>query len=491
MMSSETWTADFVIVGTGAGGATAARVLSDAGFEVLMIEEGFPVPLETRRESFVKVMAQSFRDLGTTATSGAHPIPILQGRCVGGTTAINSGIIWRLPSDVRQAWRHDFGLSELMDDTKLDQTFETIERELHVDPTASAVIGENARLMAKGAEALGLGGKPTSRNARSCQGSARCIQGCATGARQSMDVSYVPAAIAKGATLKTSCRADHILIKGKQALGVTGYIMTTPKRRFTAIARRAVIVAGGAIQTPLLLRRSGLRGRVGDGFMSHPGSAVVGRFAERVGMGFGATQGYEVPLRERGYKLESLALPPEMLAARLPGAGPVWQERLRALGHYAQWCVQVRMKAVGKVRASLLDGSAKVSYEPTLDDLFRLREALTLLCKMMFAAGALEVYPGIAGVPAVLTRIEDVKQVEQAPLALSSYRLIASHLFGTVGAGACRSRHVLGPWLESHAVKRLYVMDGSALPTNLGVNPQHTIMAMAWRASERLANQAA
>ena len=105
-------------------------------------------------------------------------------------------------------------------------------------------------------------------------------------------------------------------------------------------------------------------------------------------MGFGASQGYEVPMRDRGFKLEALALPPDMLAARLPGAGKEWQERIGALGHFAQWGGNVRMEAMGRVRSSWLDG-VSVRYEPTANDLAKIKEVLLLTGRMMLAAGAI------------------------------------------------------------------------------------------------------
>jgi choline dehydrogenase-like flavoprotein len=228
---------------------------------------------------------------------------------------------------------------------------------------------------------------------------------------------------------------------------------------------------------------------VGERFQAHPGAAVVGRFKDPVAMGQGATQGYEVPLRDRFMKLESLSMPPEMLGARLPGAGPAWQERLGQLDHFAQWCVLVRMEAHGTVRPTLFGtgSDAAVSFTPTALDVSRLREGLATLCRMMFAAGALEVYPGIAGLPPVLKDAAEVALVEGYDLKARHLNLMASHLFGSACAGRDPARSVVGQDLQAHALPGLYVMDSSVFPTNLGVNPQHSIMGVVWRAAERLA----
>ena len=103
--------ADFVIIGTGAGGATAARVLAASGCSVVMLEEGPWLTREDRPRDLLRAMGAAVRHFGTQATVGSTPIPLLQGRLVGGSTAINSGIIWRMPEDVRRQWIDEHGLA--------------------------------------------------------------------------------------------------------------------------------------------------------------------------------------------------------------------------------------------------------------------------------------------------------------------------------------------------------------------------------------------
>ena len=485
--------ADYVIVGTGAGGATAARVLSEAGLSVIMLEEGPLLRPDERPRGLLDAMAQSMREIGTVATSGAAPFPLLLGRCVGGSTAINSGIIWRMPDEVRSGWSERYGLAELLDERALSRIFAQLEDELEVAEIDPSVRGGNARLMEKGSAALGLTGRPIRRNAKRCTGSARCLQGCPQGARQSMDVSYVPRAVKRGARLHALARATHIVVADGRAQAVEGELLDETRRacgRFRVVGRRGVIVAAGAIYTPLLLRRSGIRRLVGDGFQAHPGAAVLGRFPEPVGMSFGATQSYEVPLHAQGLKLESLSLPPELLASRLPGVGRDWQRRLRQLDYFAQWAAVVRMQARGRVRSALFGGPS-VRYEPLREDVQKLKQGVALIVRMLFAAGAEEVYPGVARLPEVMTRPEQADLILDPKVTRRDFHLMASHHFGTAAAGSDAARSVVGPGLQCHDVRRLFVMDASALPTNIGVNPQHSIMAVVFRAAEWLANESA
>ncbi len=484
--------ADFIIVGTGAGGATAARVLSAAGFSVLMLEEGPALAPHERARALLDAMQQSVRDFATTTTAGSAPFPLLQGRCVGGSTAINSGIIWRLPDHVRDQWHRELGLGELLAEPALHRAFDTLERELGVGDVSRELRGGNGELLAVAAARMNLPGRPIRRNAPNCEGNARCLQGCPIGARQSMDMSYVPRALADGAELWSSCRATQVEIRHGRAVGVQGEVIEPSTQRrlggFRVHARRAVILSASALATPVLLAASGIRRNVGAYFQAHPGAAVVGRFATPVEMGFGATQSYDVPLHDRGYKIESLSLPPELLAARLPGAGAVWQERLAHLDQFAQWCSVMRMEAVGSVRRGILGGT-HVRYEPTARDVQMIKESVALIVRMMFAAGAIEVYPGVAHVPEVMTDAAQADLILSHGLTRRDFHLMASHHFGSARAHGDPAHGVVNEQLQTHEARGLYVMDGSALPTNIGVNPQHTIMAVTYRAAERLANE--
>jgi choline dehydrogenase-like flavoprotein len=288
-------------------------------------------------------------------------------------------------------------------------------------------------------------------------------------------------------------RATRIALRDGRAYAVEGELREAEEaapQRFRFAARRGVIVAAGAIYTPVLLRNSGLRGLVGERFSAHPGAAIVGRFAEPVGMGFGATQAYEVPLHADGFKLESISMPPELLASRLPGVGADWQRRLEELDRFAQWAAVTRMRALGQVRPTLT-GGVRVRYEPLAEDVQRLKQGLSLIVRMMFAAGALEVYPGVAGLPEVFTRPEQAESILDASVRRRDLHLVASHHFGTACAGADPRRSVVDARLECHQLPGLFVMDASVFPTNLGVNPQHSIMAVVFRAAEWLANRSA
>ncbi|MBI4348239.1 MAG: GMC family oxidoreductase [Elusimicrobia bacterium] len=482
-------TFDWVIVGSGAAGATAARVLADTGASIAVLEEGPRVETREFGDTIWPAMRTMFREQGAQVARGRAFIPVVQGACLGGSTVINSAIMWRLPDDVWEPWKTEYGLGDALPLKDLHAAWDRIEGELGVRPVAEDAWGAN-RWMQEASAKLGVSAAPTRRGDAGCKGSARCLTGCPHAAKQSMHVSYLPYAEKRGATLVASAKAERVVLDGGRATAVAGRLRGGPglgPRPFIAHARRGVIVAASAIQTPQLLAASGVRsGHLGLHFQAHPGGAMIGVFDRPVNMWFGATQGYDADhwRRELRAKIETISLPPEMVFARIPGAGRRWVREIARAGHMLLWAVQLRAYARGRVRRGAF--GADIRFDPEPRDMENYRKALRRTADLLFAAGAREVRPGIFGFPESLAPGE-AEKLEQAPLDPRCYSMILSHLFGTARMSAEPGDGVVGTDFAVHGTKNLYVVDSSIFPTNLGVNPQEAIMGVAWLAARRLA----
>jgi choline dehydrogenase-like flavoprotein len=337
---------------------------------------------------------------------------------------------------------------------------------------------------------MGFAAAPMRRYDNGCTGSGSCLTGCARAAKQGMSVTYVPWALALGARIVTSCRVVRVEVRGGRAVGVVGEAARQVRLR----ARRGVFVAASTVQTPNILRRSGITSRdLGRHFQAHPGLALGGLMDRRVDMTFGATQGAEsIHFRKTDrFKLETIAMPPELAAARIPGVGADLAERMEQLENVAVWAAQIRAEAEGTVTGGSWTGAHDtVRFTMTENDIRTTRKACALLARMLFEAGAREVWPGIYGVPYVLTSIDQAKLVEDGPLDPRAYSFIATHLFGAARMGPDPRTSVVGADFACHQAEALYVVDSSIFPTNLGVNPQHSIMALARLAASRAAADA-
>ncbi|WP_394820824.1 GMC family oxidoreductase N-terminal domain-containing protein [Pendulispora albinea] len=488
---------DFIVVGSGAAGAVAAHTLVSAGHSVAIVEEGPWVKTREFGEDVHGALRRMLRDSAMQAIEGRSFLPLLQGRCVGGSTVINSAIAWRTPEDVLDDWAARFGLGKTLTMRELEPHFATLERDLHVQAVELDVLGNNNGLFLQHARTRNYQAGRMHRYDNGCRGSARCFNGCPTAAKRGMSVTYVPAALKRGARIFTSCRVDEVLCRFGRAVGIQGRSTSSDpwratNRRITLTARKGVVLAASTVQTPVILQRSGVRAMaLGEHFQIHPGLGLAGRFDTPIRMEFGATQGAESIhfRRSHRFKLETIALPPELVAARLPGAGAELTNRLADYGNIAIWAAQVRSQAQGTVRPAW-GGGARVRLTLTDADMVATRTACTTIAELLFDAGAREIWPGIHGVPSVLTSRADIKLIAEGPLDPRAYSFIATHLFGAARMGPDPRSSAVGLNFAVHGTERLYVVDSSLFPTNLGVNPQHSIMAIARLAASRIAERA-
>ena len=283
----------------------------------------------------------------------------------------------------------------------------------------------------------------------------------------------------------------RILFAGRQAVGVSGRFRDPGTRRsggpFQIRARKGVLIAASVTWSSVLLRQSGVTlPALGKFFRSHPGSGAFGVYDEPVDMNIGATQGWASTAfrNEPGLKLETLSLPPEMVASRLSGGGAALVKKISEYRHLALWVMAVRAESVGEIRRGFF-GRPVVHYELNPADMDRMRKGLAVVARTHFAAGAKRVIPGVYGLPYSIGP-DEVKLLEEGPLDPRAYIGVMSHLFGGCVMGKDPASSVVDDSGRVHGYKGLVVCDASVIPSNLGVNPQHTIMGLARTFAERL-----
>jgi len=478
---------DACVIGTGAGGAPVAKELAEGGMTVAMLEEGERFTAEDFNGRPREMTAVLYRDAGQIATLGNVPILLPLGRTVGGTTTVNSGTCFRTPAAVLDTWREDFGLEELTA-AALDPYFRRVERILNVTQVPPDIAGRNALVVKRGADALGWSGDFVFRNVRGCVGSGICNFGCPTSAKQHTGVTYVPRAWEAGATTYSGCRAERIEMSGGRARAVEA---RTSGGGLLRVECDAVVVACGAIHTPLLLRAQGLgtgSGQLGRNLAIHPATAVRALFDERIDMARGVPQSYYIDeFAGEGIMLEGAAGPPDYAAMSFPFTGEHHRELMLRYPHISQFGLMVSDASRGYVTRRA--GALAIRYDLNREDVATFRRGIELLCELYWAAGAEAVYPPVAGVPEL--RAGNMEPLRRADLRASQLTVMAFHPLGTARADARADRGVVDARLKLHDAENVYVSDASAVPSSIGVNPQITVMALATRLAYRLLGKAA
>lgn len=473
---------EVVVVGTGAGGAACAYELASRGRAVLMLEEGDHHRRDAMLGRTQPMVKKLYRDHGMTIALGNVGIPVFAGRAVGGTTIINSGTCYRAPERTFRRWREQLGLVGYSS-ASMDPYYARVEAMLRVEQARFELTGGVGRVVARGAEKLGMRHAPVRRNAPDCDGQGVCCFGCPTDAKRSTNVSYVPAALERGAQLVTAARVDGIEVVAGRARGVTARLGSGKRLRVRA---EAVVVAGGALMTPLALREAGVcRGSpaLGKNLSIHPATKVLALFDEAIDMAHGIPQGYSIDeLAEDGIMFEGGSVPLDVLGLGVPWVGSRFVDLMERYRNLALFGFMIEDGSRGEVRPGPL-GSPLILYNMSRGDAAKMKRAMAVMCDVFLAAGARKVFPMVPGMEE-LSSAAEVHELRRMHLPPSAFDVTAYHPLGTCRMGTDPRASVVGPDFETHEVERLFVADGSAVPGPLGVNPQMTIMAMALQAGE-------
>ena len=474
-----TLTVDAVIVGAGPGGGSTARVLSEGGLDVLVLEEG---PSASRfRPNYPHTARFHMQESGAMVARGKAMMPIAAGRGVGGGTLINSALSFRAPDAILDGWAELLSTPGLSS-AAMKLIYDEVAAIIGVGVTPDAVAGENNRMIVRGINKLGFDGGLAPRSTPGCTGCGVCYFGCPTRGKASADLTFFPRAVDAGCRIQAEVRINEVLTERGRAVGVRGFAIHPETRErggvVTVFAKRIILSAGG-IGTPRLLWTTGLGrslGPVGEGLHVHPGSTVIAECDHQVEMWKGATQGAychhpDLP----GVLPHTFSAPPEACLIAAGFVGPRWQEGLALLPNLCGMLVMVSDKGTGRVRA-FPDGRADLTYEFAPEDITRIRRGLVEVARVLQAGGAGRLYVPIHGVPPT-----DTPEQLEAALSdrdIADFTLYAAHPMSTCRMHTDPEKGVIGPDGQAHNLPGLYISDASVFPSSLGVNPQLTTMAM-------------
>jgi choline dehydrogenase-like flavoprotein len=479
--------AGLCVVGSGPGGATAARAAAEAGLDVVVLEAGpltTPGEMNQREEDMLPRLYWSAGGR-TTTDRGVH---VHQGRGVGGSSLHNINLCKRIPVEIRERWHRDRHLEHLPP-AAWDALYAEVEALLAVGPVPEAMRSRHNELLKRGTEALGWAGGPLSHNRTGCIGSGFCEVGCAFDAKNNALKVMIPAALKAGARVVTHAQAVRLVHRDGRVTGVEAAVIDEVTRRpvgsLTVDADR-VCLAASATATPALLRRSGVPdpgGETGRTLRLHPGVAAAGDFDDPVRAWEGIPQSWECTqwldfapdAEHRSWIIPAFAHPMG-LATLIPGHGAAHREVMARYAHLAVFSAMLHDRTTGTV-APRGELNLSIDYRPSPEDRRELLFGLAACARLLFAAGARRVLLPAAK-PVILERGGDPAAALPADFEPGDIDLTAVHPMASVPMGDDPRVAAVDSRGKHHHLAGLWIADGSLFPTSIGVPPQLSIYAL-------------
>jgi choline dehydrogenase-like flavoprotein len=466
---SDQMSTDVVVIGSGPGGAVASTVCAENGRSVLLLEEGENLPLESAPHFSREEILQKYRNAGITVAFGGAKIAYVEGRCVGGGSEINRGLYHRIAPDTLERWRSRFDVSGLSPDEMVPHFLEC-EKTARVEYLPGNAPPMSMRLH-QGAKNLGWNSLEVPR-LYSYGGVGRA------GRKQSMSETFIPRFQAAGGRLISNTFVSRINRSGGKWRVSAMHAPKGQTSRQIEVSANEVIVACGAVQTPALLRRSGITKNVGNSLRFHPMVKVVALFDDEVNLPGELDPVHQVKEFEPQFSMGCSVSNRPALALALAAHPDHVEEVNRNWRRMAIYYVQ-NMGGCGIIRNLPFFRDPFVSVKQSAADLTQLATGLKRLLEVIFAAGATTAYPCVTGYP-VLHSAGEIAQLPEA-LTPAHSNLTSVHVFSSCPMGENKALSAVDSYGRVHDVDHLYVADASVLCGPTVVNPQGTVMAVAHR----------
>lgn len=464
---------DVLVVGSGPGGANSALKLAEAGYDVLMVEEGDSVNNRDVKSYSLEEMNERYRNGGLTPAFGKTKVAYIEACCQGGASEINAALYHKPFDKTLQHWKSEYKIDSF-GEKELEPFFKECEQDISVNLMPDG-LGPASNILKNGADIL----KWKSGEVPRCWKYSKNKDGSYTDSRQSISRAIIPKAISKGCRLLTNIKVKRLVLKGKNAQ--YAYAVSSDENgQFTdvQIFFHNVFLCAGAIQTPLILRRSGIKHNIGNSLCMHPAVRVVAQFKDQVNDEKEGVPVLQVQEFKPRITLGGSYSGRHHLALWIGGKGGSDKD-LESWKNMAMFYALSMGTGRGIIRNIPVLDEAFVRLPVTDQDLLFLGEGLYRLGKLLFEAGAVKIFSPIAGVSS-FNKVEDLEVLKKG-LPAENIDLSTIHLFSSCPMGEDVQECAVNSFGKVHGYNNIYLNDASILPSPPGVNPQALIMSLARR----------
>ena len=499
-----TYDCDVLVIGSGAGGGVIAGELAAAGQAVLVLEKGPYCHGGDFTQREVDMLSKLYDGKGALSTQDGS-ISLLAGSCLGGGTTVNWAGAFRTPDYVLQEWARAHQVPHFAS-PDFQRSLDAVSEALSVNTNHVRHNGQNQALW-DGSCKLGQEVKLIPRNEKGLTDSEIHFRGLgysslgdSYGIKQGTLNTYLLRAFEHGARLLADTRVERVTTAQGRATGAEAVHTTTTGQLVRVLVRaRRVVVAGGAIQTPALLLRSGLKHpHLGRHLNLHPTVAVAALYQQVMTAWFGPSMSVvndcftKLNGTSYGVKLETPPAHAGLISMVLPWlSGAQHKQLMQQAAHLGSFIVLTRDRDGGRVRVDK-HGQALINYTLSEHDRANMLTGVRAAAEIHAAAGAHTVFLPHGTLPTLhvqqgqIRNPEVLAQLPHLSWKPNQYGLYSAHQMSSCRMGGDSATHPTSPTGETYEVKNLFVADASAFPACSGANPMLTIMALAHYTAQHL-----
>ncbi|KAI8146689.1 hypothetical protein BJV82DRAFT_599460 [Fennellomyces sp. T-0311] len=504
MLDTVPSTVDVIVVGSGAGGGVCAAELSKAGYSVLVLEKGKYYHesefVLNERTGFINLLDEA----GFLITEDGKA-QVLAGSTFGGGTAINWCASLKPQHFVREEWAYKFGLKHFISpefESDLNRVYDRIGA-----TTSGIKHNRPNQLLLEGCQKLGyhVADVPQNTSGRSHECNF-CFYGCKHGVKNSTTNTWLRDASANGAQFLDQTQVTRVLVENKKAVGVE---CVRDNQRFEIRAQR-VVVAGGTVNTPGLLKRSGLTNKhIGRHLRLHPATCVYGVFDTPINMHEGSILTTVSNVADNssadgyGAKIEVPCQHAASFLALMPWRGSLAHKQMALKYRHVMPLVVIGRDKDSK--GEVYDnarGEPCVTFHLSRHDRKTMVTGMDRAINILVASGAREIYTLQYGIEPFVFHSQEESRIDNPRFIqwrqdVARYGLpgngisgiFSAHQMGTCRLGISPKASATQPTGETWEVKDLYVADASLFPSASGVNPMVTIEAVALHVATGIAQK--
>jgi len=485
----QTFAADFLVIGSGAGGSVVAAELAETGKRVILVDAG-PMPRAIELGCSEEFANRRWLESHGTIPTPELPVSLISGRVFGGGTVINWGTYLNPPRELLENWSHQFGFQACLSETWQHSLY-SVRRRLAVAPVQS--LSQGNQLLQTAAEHLNWSKHAVERIQGECTNCQTCSFGCSDGKQDALR-TYVADAERLGVHLIPECRVELLEHERGRVDRATGVLRDAEGiQRKVEFRFRHLVLAAGAVHTPALLLRSGLGNpHVGQHLQIHPAAIVLGEFEQVVAPWEGPPQAVVIDQfakgssRSSGMRLEAVPLPPGLLAMSLPWHGPLaYRKTIQRAKHLAGWLVLVHDQddRLGRVEIDA-QGQPRIHYRADMALRIAVGRGISAALTGLRAAGATRLLAPSWGLDDFNCQLGEeafksyLRAQEKAARCLGNLRLFSAHQMSSCRLASSAGQGAIDLSGRVYGLDNVFVCDGSALPTSTGVNPALTITTL-------------